>query len=128
VTLRAQDQAYLERHDIDYTALVDGDGIQLILKDVGMPDGLQPSVVDVLITLPAGFNDIGPDMFWCSPDLTRRDGLAIPATNRRREFQGRSWQRWSRHIGGGWRPGIDNLATYVAYIRRAIAESATKAA
>lgn len=38
------------------------------------------------------------------------------ATELTETYLGRSWQRWSRHIGNGWRPGIDDLRSYLAYI------------
>jgi len=46
--------------------------------------------------------------------------VTIPGTETREIHLGRSWQRWSRHIQGQWRPGIDNLATYLAYVRRCL--------
>ena len=67
-------------------------------------------------------------MFWCSPFVSRSDGRAIEGTDSQYEFDGRTWQRWSRHIAGSWRPGIDNLATYIAYVKRAIANEAAAAA
>ena len=31
---------------------------------------------------------------------------------------GQTWQFWSRHLNKeDWRPGIDNLRTFLAYIR-----------
>ena len=37
-------------------------------------------------------------------------------------FQGRSWQRWSRH-NTAWRPGIDGLHTMLKRIEHALAEA-----
>lgn len=126
--LRPDDKAYLESREIDHEVVSDAAGTHVILADVPTPQGLQPDAVDILITLPAGFNDTAPDMFWCQPAITRVDGTPIPGTGAHRDFQGRNWQRWSRHIGGAWRPGIDNLATYIAYVKRAILDVGVEAA
>lgn len=126
--LRPEDEVYLHSHQVDYEIIDDPQGTHLILKQVRLPTGLTPDAVDILVTLPPGFNDIGPDMFWCDPFVARADGQGIPATESRLEFHGRTWQRWSRHIGGSWRPGIDNVATYVAYVKRALSDIVKQAA
>ena len=126
--LRTEDQAYLDNHGIDFEMVSDSEGTHLILRQVSLPLGLEPNAVDVLITLPPGFNDVGPDMFWLHPFATRSDGQGIPGADSTRDFQGRVWQRWSRHIGPAWRPGVDNVATYIAYVKRALADVAARAA
>lgn len=126
--LPPDDVAYLGERDIQYTAVNDGHGTHVILHAVPLPDGLAPDAVDILITLPSGYNDLGPDMFWCDPPITRADGQVIAGTEVRQDIVGRSWQRWSRHIGGGWRPGVDNLASYIAYVKRAIIGASPQAA
>jgi hypothetical protein len=126
--LRPDDEAYLTRHGIAYELMSDPQGTHLILTDVALPPGLEPTTVDILITLPPGFNDVGPDMFWCYPPVSRGDGQGIPGTQVTHEFNGRTWQRWSRHIGGDWRPGIDNVATYIAYVKRALLDVVKRAA
>jgi hypothetical protein len=126
--LRPEDENYLASHAISYQLVTDSQGTHVTLTDLPLPVGLEPSVVDVLITLPPGFNDLGPDMFWCYPSVTRTDGQGIPGTESTHDFNGRTWQRWSRHIGACWRPGIDNLATYIAYVKRAVADVGKEAA
>lgn len=126
--LHPDDDAYLTERDLLHTVVADGSGTHVILNGVPTPEGMTPDVVDILITLPSGYNDLGPDMFWCDPPVCRADGQTIAGTEVRQDIAGRTWQRWSRHIGGGWRPGIDNLASYIAYVKRAIADSSPKAA
>lgn len=126
--LRPDDEEYLTSHGIAHELITDAQGTHVILTDVALPPGLEPSTLDILISLPPGFNDIGPDMFWCHPSVSRADGQSIPGTNASREFNGRTWQRWSRHIGGDWRPGIDNVATYIAYVKRALLDVVKRAA
>jgi hypothetical protein len=76
--------------------------------------------VTLLLRLPAGFPDVHPDMFWLDPPVQTVTGLPIAGTQVHEVHLGRSWQRWSRHVIGNWRPGIDNLSTYLAYIRRCL--------
>lgn len=117
--LREQDQTYLDSLGYVHTAEV-GDGfVNLVLAEFPTP-GLDQQAVDLLLRLPIGFPDATPDMFWVSPSLTF-NGSSIPGTEVIETYLGRSWQRWSRHIGGQWRPGVDNLETYLAYVRRALA-------
>ena len=126
--MRVEDAAYLEEHGVNHSIVVDDAGTNIILAGVPLPAGLHPRQTDILITLPGGFNDTGPDMFWCNPAVTLLGGRIIPGTESARSFGGENWQRWSRHIGGGWRAGIDNLATYLAYVRRCLVLAAEAAA
>lgn len=117
--LREQDQSFLDSLDYSYTLEVSDGFVNVVLADFPTP-GLDLRRVDLLLRLPMGFPDATPDMFWLSPALTA-NGAAIPGTEVTENHFGRAWQRWSRHIGGQWRPGVDNLETYLAYVRRALA-------
>ncbi len=72
---------------------------------------------DVLVVIPANYNQDGNDMFWSFPRLYRSDGNQIPATldpggGDSRVWKGREFCRWSRHWQSGsgvWRPGKDNI-------------------
>jgi hypothetical protein len=125
--LRPQDQTWLAERGIAFRVTDQGDGTHLVLQDVALPAGLEPSKTDILVILPPGFADVGPDMFWCCPAVTGTAGGVIPGTAAQHSEEGRTWQRWSRHIGADWRPGIDNLATYLAYIHQALAQAGTAA-
>jgi hypothetical protein len=118
--LREQDQSFLESLGYSYSVEVSGGFVNVVLANFPTPC-LAPCHVDLLLRLPIGFPDATPDMFWVSPALTAKGGAAIPGTELTENHLGRSWQRWSRHIGGQWRPGVDNLETYLAYVRRALA-------
>jgi len=117
--LREQDQSFLDSLGYRHTVEVADGFVNVVLADFPTP-GLDQRHVDLLLRLPFGFPDATPDMFWVAPALTA-NGAAIPGTGQTENYLGRSWQRWSRHIGGQWRPGIDNLETYLAYVRRALA-------
>lgn len=72
---------------------------------------------DVLVVIPANYNQDGNDMFWTFPRLYRSDGKQIPATldpggGDNRIWRDREFCRWSRHWQSGqgaWRPGKDNI-------------------
>lgn len=117
--LREHDQSFLESLGYSHSVEVSDGFVNVVLADFPTP-GLDQRHVDLLLRLPIGFPDATPDMFWVAPALTAK-GAAIPGTEQIENYLGRSWQRWSRHIGGQWRPGIDNLETYLAYVRRALA-------
>lgn len=93
-----------------------------------MPRGMIPEKSTMLVRLPPGFPDAAPDMFWLDPAVHGSDGRVFPGTEASQIFIGRTWQRWSRHIQQEWRPGIDNLATYMAYIRRCLDQASGVAA
>ncbi len=124
MTIRTADADVLERLGLDHTVQAEGAFLAVVVTGFPTPAGLTPVASDLLIRLPPGFPDAGPDMFWLSPGVTTAAGGVIPGTEQTENYLGRQWQRWSRHIGGQWRPGIDNLDTYLAYIRRCLAQAA----
>lgn len=95
----------------------EGQMISVIIYGYPLPAGYSPSTVDLLLRLPHGFPDAAPDMFWADPAVTYANGAVPPATNVREVHHARTWQRWSRHLAVAWRPGIDNLQTYLRLIR-----------
>lgn len=120
--LREQDEDFLSSRGLTYVVTVADSFVNVIIADFPCP-GLTPGLVDLLLRLPFGFPDVAPDMFWVAPALTA-SGTTIAGTELTETHLERSWQRWSRHIGGQWRPGIDNLETYLGYVRRAMALAA----
>ena len=97
--LRPQDQTWLAERATAYRVTDQDDGTHLVLENVALPAGLEPLTTDILIILPPGFADVGPDMFWCFPAVTGTAGGVIPGTEGQHTEEGRTWQRWSRHIG-----------------------------
>lgn len=117
--LRPVDQAYLDEHFV-WDAVVEAGMVCVTIKEYPLTAGLTPAVNELLVRLPAGFSDVGPDMFWLAEPVTRIDGAEIAAVQVNEVHLGRSWQRWSRHIGARWRPGVDDLRSYMAYIATCI--------
>jgi Prokaryotic E2 family E len=111
------DEAFLKAQGFDYEVISEGQMFSLIIRGYRLPAGYEPGLVDLLLRLPTGFPDAAPDMFWTYPVVAYPGGGVPPATQDRLDFNGRTWQRWSRHLAIGWRPGIDNLQTYLRLIR-----------
>jgi hypothetical protein len=111
------DRAFLEGRGFDHEVISEGQMFSLIIRGFRLPVGYEPAVIDLLLRLANGFPDSAPDMWWTHPVVGYADGSAPPATEVRMEFAGRTWQRWSRHLATSWRPGIDNLQTYLRLIR-----------
>ncbi|HWM62842.1 MAG TPA: E2/UBC family protein [Solirubrobacterales bacterium] len=111
------DEAYLEGRGFEYEVIPESQMFSLVIRGFRLPVGYQPEVVDLLLRLPGGFPDAAPDMFWTHPIVSYVGGGAPPASDVRLDYNGRTWQRWSRHLALAWRPGVDNLQTYLRLIR-----------
>lgn len=120
--LRERDQKFLDDSGLAYTVTFEGGFANVVIENFCTAPGLSPEAVDLLLRLPFGFPDAAPDMFWVAPNITASGGR-IPGTEAMETWAGRSWQRWSRHIAQQWRPGVDNLETYLAYVRRCLRQA-----
>jgi len=116
--LRPADRETLRGLGLKYKVSFTNGFDMIQIMDYELGPGLQPAKVTILIRLPLGFPDVGPDMFWVDPPVRTASGAAIRGTEYMEHHLDRTWQRWSRHVMRNWRPGIDNLATYIAYIKR----------
>jgi len=129
MALRPDDQSVLDELGLEYDISTDGSFLTVVIVSFPLPVGLEPRSSDLLLRLPPGFPDVAPDMFWLDPAVKGSGGSPVPGTESiEQHLSGRMWQRWSRHIAGQWRPGIDNLGTYLAYIRRCLDHASGRAA
>ena len=119
------DREYLERSGIAYRVFEADGMLNVELLDFPMPDGLNARSASVLFRLSANYPDTPPDMWWIIPHLTPVNGRTIPATEVIETIDGRSWQRWSRHLDPtAWRSGIDGLESYVRLLRTELSSAA----
>lgn len=118
------DRAFLESRDLSFEVVNNGGTIGVVLKGYSLPEGkYDQDVADVLIILPPGYPDTPPDMFYTSPRIKlSASGQEARATSVNHDFDGRVWQRWSRHCTS-WRPGVDGLQTMVARVWVALEEA-----
>lgn len=113
------DEDYLKSKQYDYEVAKIRDSVHVIIHDFEMPGAYSPGKTDLLLILPAGYPNSCPDMFWTYPDVKLTNGAWPKAADVHQTYGNRSWQRWSRHFNGGaWRPGIDNIRTFLAAIGR----------
>lgn len=120
------DQQYLSRAGIAYRTFEDGTGmLNVELLDFEMPAGLNVPTANVLFRLSANYPDAPPDMWWLSPHLVVAGGKPIAATELTETYDGRVWQRWSRHLDPAvWRAGTDGLESYVRLLRTELSSAA----
>ena len=115
--LPAEDAEWLEACGMCYELVNDGAVPRVVLHDFPVPAGYNADAVSVNVRIETGYPDAQIDMAYFFPALVRLDGKPIGALCQD-HFDGKVWQRWSRHRTGTnpWRPGIDNLATHFALV------------
>jgi hypothetical protein len=123
--LPERDDAYLRDLGFDFDVTVDGGVLCTVIHNFVLPEGYEPRVTDLLLRLPAGFPDAAPDMFWCDPPIgVLRTGTYPQAADQMETYLDRTWQRFSRHLAPGmWRPGTDDLRSFLTLIGAELARS-----
>lgn len=97
----------------------------VIITGYVLPAGFDRDRTDLLVRLPPGFPDSAPDNFWVDPRIKNsRTGVEPQNANGTERHRDRDWQFFSRHLATPWRPGIDDLRTWLAAIRRRLEEDA----
>ena len=111
------DHDYLQARAPGSTVVLDGGMICVVIPSLALPTGFMTTHADLLLRLSPGYPDVPPDMWWFEPAVSRADGREIPCTQSLETYLGRTWQRWSRHLGPGqWRSGIDSLESYLTLV------------
>ena len=112
---------YLVERGIRFEEHENGGQKAVIVKGFGLPSGrFDAPTADILILLPSGYSDSPPDMFYTLPWLRLAGSNRYP--NRADisfMFQGRKWQRWSRH-NNEWRAGVDGIWTMLKRVETAL--------
>lgn len=119
--LPKSDQEYLTAKNVTFEELIVGDQKGIVFKYIPLlPGKYDATSVDVLVLLPPGYPDIGPDMFYTLPWIKLIPANQYPkAANQPVAFSGKNWQRWSRH-SNEWRPGKDGMSTILKRIEHAL--------
>lgn len=117
--LAPDDLAVLEAKQYSFELAQVGALVHLLIHNFALPEVYTSGTVDLLLRLPLSFPLAAPDMFWTFPEVRLKSTNAYPAASAHFEAFGtdRRWQRWSRHFTQAWRPGADNLQTFLASIR-----------
>lgn len=126
-SLPADDMSWLESLGLEYEFVTEGNVLRVVIYNLPIPGGYNVTNVDVNVRIETGYPDTQIDMAYFYPRLCRADGRAIAAICED-PFDGKAWQRWSRHRtpANPWRPGIDNLATHFALIESWLIREANK--
>lgn len=120
------DQAFLAAKNFVYEFLPGNASERLlVLRGIRLAPGrYNHEVVDVLVKIPPGYPVTLLDMFWVFPALRYADGRTPQAADTYESHEGRSWQRFSRHLPpGSWRPGIDSLRTFLPRVLAELTQS-----
>ena len=115
--LPQEDLEWLDRTPHRFELVAEGGVLRVVLYDFPIPPGYERRRADVNVRIEAGYPDSEIDMVYAHPALRRADGKPIAAVSAD-DFDGKQWQRWSRHRTAinPWRPGIDNLATHFGLV------------
>ena len=126
-SLPQEDMEWLESLGLVYELVAEGGIPRVIVYGWAVPGGYNVAQVDVNVRIDPGYPDTQIDMAYFTPALARRDGRAIGATSDD-SFDGKVWQRWSRHRTGTnpWRPGLDSLSTHFALVEDWLARELRK--
>lgn len=127
-SLPADDTTWLESSGLNYELVSEGGLLRVVIYDLPIPAGYQLSKVDANVRIEPGYPDAQIDMVYFYPKLRRNDGRTIAAICDD-PFDGKAWQRWSRHRtpANPWRPGIDNLSTHFALVESWLLRELNKA-
>ena len=100
-----------------FELVAEGGVLRVVLYGFPVPHGYNHSEVDLNVRIDSGYPDTQIDMVYVYPALQRSDGREIAALAHD-QFDGKHWQRWSRHRtpANPWRPGVDNLATHFGLV------------
>ncbi|WP_292933164.1 multiubiquitin domain-containing protein [Noviherbaspirillum sp.] len=117
--LLPDDKAYLEGLGLPWETVLDTTAKvrRVVIHDFPIPTKYNTTAASVNIRFESGYPDVQIDMAYFYPHLARTDGKGINNLSTD-QFDGRIWQRWSRHRTGAsaWRIGVDNLETHMALV------------
>ena len=119
--LPARDARFLNEREFKWQVVPDPQGAAcLLIKDFDVSSGgFTPSVIELMIRIPGQYPMAPLDMWYCDPPIrVAATGQFAQATEVMETHVGRTWQRFSRHLNGNWRPGVDSLKSFFALIQR----------
>ena len=126
-TLPQEDLKWLDSTSCSFELVAEGCVLRVVLYDFPIPRGYLRPQADVNVRIESGYPDTQIDMVYVHPALQRADGKPIAAISTD-QFDGKQWQRWSRHrtSANPWRPGVDNLATHFGLVEHWLSRELTK--
>lgn len=117
--LPPNDKEYLAERYPQYSVSDESEMTCVVIPEFELPAGFNQKSADLLIRLAPGYPDVAPDMWWFAPSIQRVDQRPIPCTDVNQCYLGKTWQRWSRHLGQGlWQSGIDSIQSYISIVQK----------
>ena len=119
--LPARDVKFLNERGLVWEIFPDPQGAAcLVVKEFNVvAGGFTPATTELMIRIPPQYPMTPLDMWYCNPPVRlAANGQFAVASEVMETHLGRDWQRFSRHLNGGWRPGVDCLRSYFTFIQR----------
>ncbi len=121
------DAEYLERFGLSWETVIENGCMRVIVYNFPLPDGYNVKAADLYLRIEGGYPDTQIDMAYFYPALSRVDGVSLKAITAD-SFDGKQWQRWSRHrtSTNPWRSGLDNIETHLIFVGEWLKHELTK--
>lgn len=115
--LPGNDTEVLTQRGLTWECVIEGGIHWLVLHEYPISIGYNVPSASTALQIPTSYPDTQIDMVYFCPNLARRDGKSIPQLSDQ-PFDGRTWQRWSRHRteANPWRRGYDNVETHLLLV------------
>lgn len=115
--LSQDDTAFLDSLNLDWECVIENGSKRIVIYKYPLPKGYNHDYVALNMEITSSYPTTQIDMAYFFPPISRADKKPIKALSTN-SFDGKTWQRWSRHrtTSNPWRPGIDSVATHIAYI------------
>ncbi len=89
--------------------------VHIIIDKFLIPKGFSREEGRLLIKIPISYPNGKPDMFWIEEPILLEGGGIPQSADIIEQYHKASWRRFSWH-SKNWRPGNDNLTTYLEFI------------
>lgn len=111
------DEAYLDARGLRWETVIENQVRRLVIHDYPVCAGYNVGTVTLNLRIETVYPDGQIDMVYFNPGLARTDGTQIGALSQE-NFDGRAWQRWSRHrtANNAWIPGVDCVETHLLLV------------
>ena len=119
--LPTRDVKFLEESGVCWQLISDPKGAAcLVISEFDVSGGgFTPSLTDLMIRIPPQYPMTPLDMWYCDPPIRlAANGQYAVASEVMETHLGRNWQRFSRHLNGGWRSGLDGVRSFFKLIQR----------
>jgi len=119
--LPARDVKFLNEREFNWQLLPDPQGAAcLLIREFDVAaGGFAPSTTELMLRIPAQYPMVTLDMWYCDPPIRLvSTGQFATASEVMESHLGRQWQRFSRHLNGSWKPGVDGLRSFFVLIQR----------